>query len=66
MNRRCVICGARVRNINHKVNTCDSICTNAKHNGLTREEQILQDIERQKKLEHDKDNYFRGLRIDWL
>jgi hypothetical protein len=38
--RRCVICGARVRNINPKVNTCDPICTKAKHNGLTRAQQF--------------------------
>ena len=38
--RPCVICGARVVNTNPKTNTCDSICTRAKHAGRTRQEQI--------------------------
>jgi hypothetical protein len=29
--RLCVICGARVRNINPKVNTCGPLCTAKKH-----------------------------------
>jgi hypothetical protein len=34
-DRRCVICGASVRNMNPKCNTCSPDCTKAKHAGLT-------------------------------
>jgi hypothetical protein len=44
-NRVCVICGAKVRNMNPRCNTCDPICTRAKKNGLTREDQIWVDDE---------------------
>lgn len=37
--RLCIICGARVRNLNKKVNTCSPVCTRAKHNKRTLEEQ---------------------------
>lgn len=32
MKRSCIICGARVRNINPKADTCSSDCTAKKHN----------------------------------
>jgi hypothetical protein len=38
--RLCIICGARVKNMNPKTNTCDPICTAAKHAGRTRTEQL--------------------------
>lgn len=31
MTRHCIICGARVRNRNPHVNTCQKLCTEAKH-----------------------------------
>jgi hypothetical protein len=37
--RLCVVCGARVRNMNPKTNTCDPTCTRAKHANRTRQEQ---------------------------
>ena len=40
VRRRCVVCGARVRNQNPKTNTCDPTCTRAKHASRTRQEQI--------------------------
>jgi hypothetical protein len=40
VRRLCVICGAKVRNQNPKTNTCDPICTRAKHASRTRQEQI--------------------------
>ena len=36
----CIVCGARVKNINPKTNTCDPTCTRAKHANRTRQEQI--------------------------
>jgi hypothetical protein len=41
---RCVICGARVVNMNPKCFTCDPICTRARHSGRTRDEQIRQEM----------------------
>jgi hypothetical protein len=38
--RACILCGARVRNQNPKTNTCDPICTRAKHAGRDRQGQI--------------------------
>lgn len=38
--RLCVVCGARVINMNPRTVTCDSICTAARHIGRTRERQI--------------------------
>lgn len=40
VKRRCVICGARVRNQNPKTTTCDETCTAARNAGRTRTEQI--------------------------
>jgi predicted nucleic acid-binding Zn ribbon protein len=45
--RLCVVCGARVRNQNPKVNTCDSVCTNAKKSGRNRTEQQRYEIEQE-------------------
>lgn len=45
--RLCVVCGARVTNINPKTMTCDSICTDAKKNNRTRAEQIRHWVESQ-------------------
>lgn len=39
--RRCVLCGAKVHNQNPRTNTCDEICTRAKHAGRTRQQQIV-------------------------
>lgn len=44
--KTCKVCGARVTNFNPKSNTCDSICTRAKHSGLTRGQQMRQDMRR--------------------
>lgn len=38
--RRCIICGARVTNMNPKANTCSTLCTKAKHAGLTHQQMI--------------------------
>jgi hypothetical protein len=39
--RLCIICGARVRNQNPKSDTCDPVCTRAKHAGRSsRAEQL--------------------------
>lgn len=38
--RKCVICDARVRNINPKTKTCDPTCTRARKHGRTRQEQF--------------------------
>jgi len=40
VKRLCVVCGAKVRNQNPKTNTCDPICTRAKHSNRTRPQQI--------------------------
>jgi hypothetical protein len=37
--RKCIICGARVTNLNPKTNTCDPMCTRAKKNGVDRIQQ---------------------------
>lgn len=50
--RACVVCGARVTNLNPKCVTCDPTCTRARKNGKTREQQfqveIAQEIENEK------------------
>jgi hypothetical protein len=43
--RKCVICGARVRNMNPKCVTCDPVCTKAKHAWRTRVQQIKYEID---------------------
>lgn len=43
--RTCVVCGARVRNINQKANTCGSLCTKARNAGRTREGQIRHEMD---------------------
>jgi len=42
--RKCIICGARVTNINPRSNTCDPVCTRAKHNEVDRPTQIRLDL----------------------
>lgn len=56
--RRCVICGARVRNMNPKVKTCDSTCTRARKNKVTREQQIRIDIQEEAALERERDQFW--------
>lgn len=51
-SRKCVICGARVRNQNPKTTTCDSICTLAKRLGLSRNQAAIKLAD---KLEDEKD-----------
>lgn len=41
--KKCVVCGARCRDFNS--DTCDSTCTRAKHNGLTRARQIRTEMD---------------------
>jgi len=36
----CIICGAKLKSINSKVNTCKGLCTEAKRAGLSLEELI--------------------------
>lgn len=40
-SRKCVICGAKVRNRNPKTTTCDSICTLSKRLGLSRNQAAI-------------------------
>ncbi len=44
--RLCIICGAKVRNLNPKVNTCGPICTEAKHKGRTHKHQMRLEADR--------------------
>jgi predicted nucleic acid-binding Zn ribbon protein len=37
MKRLCIICGAKVFNLNPKVNTCDKYCQLAKTSKITRQ-----------------------------
>ena len=41
------MCGARVRNMNPKCNTCDPVCTAAKKNGLTRVGQLAYEMRKE-------------------
>jgi hypothetical protein len=59
MKRLCVICGARVININPKVDTCGSICTRAKHGGRSRVDQIMVDIQTEEQEELRRDREFK-------
>jgi hypothetical protein len=43
--RKCVICGARIRNPNKKTTTCGSLCTKIKKSGMTREEYVRRSCE---------------------
>lgn len=49
--RSCVVCGARVRNQNLKTTTCDTTCTKAKKKGISRTDQIADEMNEQ----HAKD-----------
>lgn len=42
---RCTVCGAKLINREHQCTTCSPLCTRAKKNGRTREEQTLVEIE---------------------
>lgn len=42
--RRCVVCGAKVRQWNPLCVTCDPVCTRARHEGRTRDQQIRQEM----------------------
>jgi primosomal protein N' len=53
--RLCVVCGAKVNNINPKCVTCSATCTRAKHNGLSRVEQEVKDVLEETRLELLKD-----------
>jgi len=60
----CVVCGADIKKSRHGrqepwsektgVNTCDPVCTRAKHAGRTREEQYWED---EKERIHMEDTY---------
>lgn len=52
--RRCVICGAMVRNPNPKTVTCDPVCTRARNNQRSRTEQLHWEIERAEEYEDDQ------------
>jgi predicted nucleic acid-binding Zn ribbon protein len=52
-SRKCVVCGAAVKNMNPKCNTCDSICTRAKNNNITRNEQVIRDIQQEEAEERE-------------
>lgn len=54
-SRKCMVCGAAVRNINPKTRTCDPICTRARNNGLTRTEQIKLDLIKDEQSEQERD-----------
>jgi hypothetical protein len=41
MKKRCVICGARTKG----GATCDMVCTHARKNGVSRQEQMLKDMD---------------------
>lgn len=41
--RLCVICSARVRNINPKTVTCSPFCTEQKNSGKSRDELVRED-----------------------
>lgn len=38
--RKCVVCGAHVKNMNPKTVTCDPVCTRARRAARTRQEQL--------------------------
>lgn len=50
--RLCIVCGAKVRNQNPKTNTCDEICTRAKHSVRTRQGQIEWEISNPHEFDH--------------
>ncbi len=43
--RKCVVCGAQVRNENPLTRTCDEVCTRARQARRTRVEQLAVDLE---------------------
>jgi len=40
----CVICGASVKNHNPKTTTCQPLCTRAKHNKRSHQEQVAYEL----------------------
>lgn len=44
ITRRCVICGAKIRNKNKHVHTCSDICTRARKTNRSRDEQIAHEV----------------------
>lgn len=52
-SRKCVVCGAAVRNMNPRTVTCDPICTRAKNNNITREAQVIRDIQKEEEQERE-------------
>lgn len=57
--KKCVVCGARVRNQNPRTTTCDAICTAARNNGKTREQQVAWELEHPSE-QDDAGTYCRG------
>ena len=47
MSKRCVVCGVLFKDVRkyHNANTCDPLCTRAKHAKRTREEQIIFEVD---------------------
>lgn len=45
--RKCEVCGARVRNWNNSVTTCDPTCNKAKHSGRTRAQQFAFEMDKE-------------------
>ena len=61
--RLCQICGARVRNLNPRVTTCDGLCTRAKKNGVSYSDQVILDMEedeRASELRDRDESHFRN------
>lgn len=56
-DRKCIICGARVRNQNAKTTTCDSICTLAKRLSLDRNRAAIKLAE----IEEDQKDFQYGI-----
>lgn len=56
LKRKCIVCGAAVRNMNPKTVTCDPICTRARNSNISRYDQIMRDIAEEEK-EYGEVNY---------
>jgi hypothetical protein len=54
-SRKCVVCGAAVKNMNPRTVTCDPICTRAKNNNITREEQVVRDLKKEEELDRENE-----------
>ena len=62
MERLCIICGAKVLNINSETNTCSPTCTKAKKMGLTREEETIKEIIKEEEREIEEGYVYASLR----